>query len=937
MVLETKKRNIISVALVFCITTILFFSGILSSLENGLLDLKFQWTKQRQASNEIVLVEIDTKSLQALPEWPWPRDFYSMLLQRLFENGVNDVVIDIDLSSSFTYDGDRLLAETLANYGDNIALPIFKQNDTFANDGLTSSITKPLDIFLDHVSLASINVTPDTDGKIRKFDSYDNFGDETIPSVAYYFARDLSNVPKSFYIDYSIDASSIPRVSFIDIFRNKFDSSLIKGKHIIIGATALELKDIINAPVLNAIPGPLLHTLAYESISQDRMLFRTNSTFTVLILFIVVAITTPLLNRYQWKKGLFICLTGGCAVIAATTLTQNSFPVIINCVPWIVGILLTFFIETFSHIDMQTILVSSQRAQIHDQDTLMKSIVDNSFDGIFTITSNGLIKSINPAGESMFKYHATEIIGKNISTIIPELCNSIIDEGYDNAVSLYCGTKEVTGIKSTNRNFPLELAITDLNTGNENIFICAARDITERKRQTAALEHNATHDELTQLPNRRLLRDRINHTLLVNKRHDATLALLVMDLDNFKDINDTLGHHIGDKLLQEVAKRLSGLLRDSDTVARLGGDEFAVLLPEIANSNDIYTIAEKIVQSIETSFVINDLKLHVGISVGCVISPDHGEDVNTLLQRGDVAMYSAKRTNLHYATYDFSQDNNSVRQLALRGELKHAIENEELALYFQPKINTRSKQISSVEVLVRWLHPEYGYMPPDEFIPMAEQTGLITPLTKWVLSRAIAQCAIWQNQGTQISVAVNLSAKDLMDSNLPATLNSIIKQNCVDPKMIVLEITESHIMDNPTRALKTLNRLHDMGLKITIDDFGTGYSSLAYIKKLPIDELKIDKSFVTSMATNKSDYAIVRSTIELAHNLDLEVVAEGVETEETFDLLSKLGCDTAQGYLFSKPVPQEDLIEWLSLSIWGINSELERIKNKSVNNLADSA
>jgi len=431
--------------------------------------------------------------------------------------------------------------------------------------------------------------------------------------------------------------------------------------------------------------------------------------------------------------------------------------------------------------------------------------------------------------------------------------------------------------------------------------------------ETAALEHQALHDPLTNLPNRTLLHDRLQQAILGGQRDTAPQALLVMDLDHFKEINDTLGHHIGDLLLEQVSARLSELLRKSDTVARLGGDEFAVLLPD-ADVEHAKQIAEKIIKALNEPFVTEGHHLGVGISIGIVQYPLHGEDANTLIQRADVAMYVAKRTNSGFAVYDPKKDRHSLERLALMSELRSAIDLGALELHFQPKVCTNSRRTVSIEALVRWRHPDRGFIAPIEFIPLAEQTGLIRPLDLWVVNEAMRQLAEWQEQGQTLSIAVNLSVRSLHDLKLPNQLAAMIDAWDVPPSSLIMEVTESAIMADPLQVRQNLVRLDAMGLQISIDDFGTGYSSLAYLKQLPVDEIKIDRSFITHMTTDENDAIIVRATIELAHNLGLRVVAEGVETKETLDLLTTLRCDTIQGYFICRPLPATDVARWLEQS-----------------------
>jgi diguanylate cyclase (GGDEF)-like protein/PAS domain S-box-containing protein len=438
-----------------------------------------------------------------------------------------------------------------------------------------------------------------------------------------------------------------------------------------------------------------------------------------------------------------------------------------------------------------------------------------------------------------------------------------------------------------------------------------AEDVTERVRAEADLRHRILHDGLTGLPNRVLLRDRLKHVLRTARREHTPFALLLLDLDRFKDVNDALGHQAGDALLRLMGRRLEGVMREVDTLARLGGDEFAIVLPGIDEAG-ARLVATRLLLTLEEPFELNGSSLDVGGSLGVAVYPQHGDDAEVFLQRADIAMYVAKRAGGGYAVYEPKHDHHSPERLALHSELRNGIDRDELVLHYQPKFACHDGKLVGVEALVRWAHPRRALLSPDEFIPLAEQSGLIVPLTRWVLDAAVRQCRRWQDDGQNIPIAVNLSMRDLHDSNIMDTIENLLTRWRVAPHLLRVEITESSLMTDPERALATVARLYSLGVHIAIDDFGTGYSSLAYLKKLPVDELKIDRSFVSEMCSDASDYAIVRSTIDLAHNLGLHVVAEGVEDAATWQLLTDLGCDEAQGYHLGRPGLPAALTTWLA-------------------------
>ncbi len=456
---------------------------------------------------------------------------------------------------------------------------------------------------------------------------------------------------------------------------------------------------------------------------------------------------------------------------------------------------------------------------------------------------------------------------------------------------------------------------------------------TEMRRQVhsrqVALEHQALHDALTLLPNRTLLLDRLQHAITTAQREQSNLALLMMDLDRFKEINDTLGHQIGDRLLQEVGRRLLDTVRESDTVARLGGDEFALVLNG-ADAEQARRIASKTLDMLEDVFRIEGNHLYVGASLGIAVFPQHGASAQTLIQRADVAMYVAKRNKLRQSLYDPNQDQHSVGRLSLMTDLREAIDEGALELHYQPLLDIGSTLVTGFEALLRWHHPKFGKIAPDEIIPLAEQTGLIQPLTHWVLEHAIKTCAAWRHEYPDLGIAVNLSAHNLQDARLLEHLSIYLERHDLPAQFLTLELTESAMMADPEDGLRILNEIDAKGIAIAVDDFGTGFSSLAYLKQLPVDKLKIDKSFVRQMCQDDNDAVIVRSTIDLAHNLGLRVVAEGVEDRETWDLLQILRCDEAQGYHMSPPMAEDAVRDWLPAHYLGTSRKVCPIRPHAV-------
>jgi diguanylate cyclase (GGDEF)-like protein/PAS domain S-box-containing protein len=479
---------------------------------------------------------------------------------------------------------------------------------------------------------------------------------------------------------------------------------------------------------------------------------------------------------------------------------------------------------------------------------------------------------------------------------------------------------EATAQRKDGQEFELEIQLVPVEDGGQlTHWVAFLRDVTDSRNEIVALRHQAMHDGLTDLPNRMMLFDRLADALEAARSDGRLIALLLMDLDRFKEVNDTFGHHFGDVLLKQVAFRLRNQLHVDDTVARLGGDEFAIVLTSALDPNAVAMTARRILNSLQQPFVVEGQVLEVGASIGIALYPQHGSDARTLMRRADVAMYATKQSNAGFTFHERDEPESRVPdQLSLVVEMRTAIERNEFELYYQPKRHLHSGLVTRVEVLIRWNHPRRGLLMPVSFVPIAERTGLIKPMTDWILDKALQQCREWQDAGAPIHVAVNVSAKSLLEETLPSKVQSLLDKWNIDPRFLKIEITESSIMADPAHALAIMSMLQSMGVRLSVDDFGTGYSSLTHLRELPIDEIKIDKAFVLGMLTSDADAAIVRTVIDLAHNLGKQVCAEGVENAETLRRLEEMGCDLAQGYFISHAIPAAALMTWLTENSWGL-------------------
>ena len=561
-----------------------------------------------------------------------------------------------------------------------------------------------------------------------------------------------------------------------------------------------------------------------------------------------------------------------------------------------------FYVGTFSDI---TVRQQVEKA-LHDAKEKFQSLVESSSDWIWEVDVNGVYTYASPKVKDLLGYEPDEMIGKTPFDLMPPEEKLRAGRIFEEATG---EKKPFSGIENSNLHKDGHLVILETSgvpvfdkTGEFCGYRGVDRDITDRKRYESQIERQANYDELTGLANRNLFQDRLSQALVYAHRHESGLAVLFIDLDNFKHINDSLGHDSGDLLLTQVATRLSGSVHEGDTVTRQGGDEFVLILSEDA---DVQAVTQEILKAMSESFDINGRELRITCSIGIACYPKDGEDQQTLLKNADAAMYRAKELGRNNAQYYAAGMNiKAMERLELENGLYHALTRNEFLLHYQPQVDLRTGEIVGMEALVRWLHPERGLVSPAIFIPVAEDSGLIVSLGEWVLRTACTQNKAWQLAGLKpISVAVNLSALQFRQPDLVERVADILRETELDPTCLELELTESLVMQDVEKTIATLSRLKAMGIKLSIDDFGTGYSSLSYLKRFPIDTLKIDQSFVRDITTDPDDAAIAKSIISMAHDMQLRVIAEGVETEAQKSFLSLRRCDEMQGYFFSRPVP----------------------------------
>jgi len=555
---------------------------------------------------------------------------------------------------------------------------------------------------------------------------------------------------------------------------------------------------------------------------------------------------------------------------------------------------------------MRVRLVETARSEAHE-----KAIIQSVAAAIVTINAKGLIESFNSSAESTFGYSSENMHNKPFKNLLSTEYQQQFDTILENPSMRV--QQELIGLRQSGEKFPLLLSFSEAMVENDRFFTMILQDITKQREFVTDLEYLATHDALTGLANRSLLYRSLAEEINIARANQGLLAVMFLDLDRFKSVNDTLGHATGDLLVQKVAERLMTCIRKNDLVARIGGDEFALILTQLRNVADVTHIAEKILAHITTPYALEGHEIYVFGSIGISIFPSHDQTSENLLQKADIAMYHAKQNGGNrYVIYDLHAHRLNPARLTLESKLRRAVAANELNVLYQPKIDLQRGTIIGFEALCRWNDAELGPIAPSEFIPLAEETWLIEPIFEFVLKTACQMMAALQAKIQQpLSIAVNLSGRQIQNKNLPNTIAQTLQSTGLAASDLELEITESVIVQQSQAVNTTLQELKQLGLKISIDDFGTGYSSLSYLKHLPVDMLKIDRAFISSMSNQPKDRAIVTTIIEMAHQLNMHVLAEGVETKEQVHFLQELNCDQAQGFYFSEPIPQSQIEELL--------------------------
>lgn len=897
--------------------------GLFEFLDRKFQDLRFLANTQ-PATGDVVVIEIDAWSLAEFNGWPWPRKHFATAIENLSAAGAEQISFDVDFSSYSDFENDKLLGDAIAASNSEIVLPIFQQLTSSAGNSTEVMTSRPLSQFEKNASLAAINIFPSSDGMAREMNYHHVIDGGVFPLLATKLADDGAARfyhRTAYWIDYGIDPTTIPSLSMADVIRGRFDPAAVNGKQVLIGATAVSLGDQLSVPVHLILPGVYVHALGYESLAQQRAMQPLGPIPTFAMILLLVAMIAVLSRDLSLLRGHAVGFGFTILIVSASVVIQEAVPIVIDIAPMIAAVVVSYYVTIYLKVYAQTMRLLFQSSDIRRKEKMIHNLVENTTVGIISMDVKGKIETINKSAAAMFGNDRSAIIGANIDTVVRR---EDISEGRISDYLTYLpvtGTQEVIGHRKDESEFPAEITFSKVDVDDDIVMTAFINDITIRKHQEETLQYRASHDSLTGLLNRDAFSKELDKFIVDAAENGGDLSVFLLDLDRFKEVNDTLGHPTGDILLQLVAARLRTKASDNAILARFGGDEFAILLRNVADVAIVQEFAETVLKQVREPFDLDDISLEVGGSIGAAIFPAHGDTADDLIQRADIAMYAAKQQQTGYSIYSPEADANSLRNLTLTGDLRRAIETDELELAFQPKVLVSDRQVYGVEVLSRWFRPGHGQISPDEFVTHAEQTGLIFPMTEWVLDQALEEASAWRLMGYDLNLAVNLSARLLSHSGVMPLVMSLLKKWEYPAERLILEITENALVANPKEAMAMVERFASLGIRVSIDDFGTGYSSLAYLKTLKVQELKIDKSFVLNLTNDESDRKIVKAVIGLAHDLSLSVVAEGIETVEALAELDRLGCDIGQGYLFGRPMPGPEFVDWMKSSEWGIKDQ----------------
>ena len=812
---------------------------------------------------------------------------------------MQDIALDVDFSTPSDAASDKNFAEALQSAGGSVVLPSFQQPGT---DRTTLHINRPLPQFTEHSWPALVNVEVGSDGLVRRYPFGEKLDGKFVPSMAAVLAGQYAEKRAPFLIDFSIRTAAIPKVSFVDVLQgDKATLQKLKGKKVIIGGTALELGDRFSVPNGAIVSGPVLQTLAAESLLQNRALQWSSSLVTLAGLCGLALIMMLSWRRVSAGKRVAMLLGMAVAVEAFAFALQAAFPLILDTSLFHLAIVVYIATIALDEIDIRDLLgrVAESRFQ---------RVAMSLGDGLICTDSNYLITVWNPGATAIFGYQPDEMIGRPFDTICArDAALAVSAFSIRNATEKAAGTViEFDGRRSNGEVFPVEASFSGWQGTDGLQFGAILRDISVRKREAERIRYLAEYDSLTGLINRNTLHAGLAAMIAKAEGDSGEVALLVLGLDGFQQINDMLGHTAGDLVLCAVSERLA-TMAGTGTVARLSGDEFAIALAMDDLGESVSALAERIGAAFEAPLLGGTRQHRVRVTIGAAVFPAGGRSADELLSNSHLALSRAKAIKRGgHVLFEDSIRRELETRLTLEAELVLAAERNEFELFYQPQLHLADNGLIGAEALIRWRHPVRGLVSPAEFMPVVNTSPISEAIAEWVLETACAKAAAWERSGRKLRIGVNLSPSQFQSGDLANSVAQALARTGLSPTSLELEVTEDILLHDEQGALNTFLKIQALGVRIVFDDFGTGYASLSYLKKFPLDGLKIDRSFVFGLLANPDDAAIVNSTIGLSKQLGLSVIAEGIENRATADFLVSMGCEEGQGYFFGRPMPAAD-------------------------------
>jgi diguanylate cyclase (GGDEF)-like protein/PAS domain S-box-containing protein len=889
--------------LVVIALAVVLASGWHDALRNALSDLRFA-SLHRRASGDVVVVAIDAPSIEQVGVWPWPRLIHANLIRQLEKAGVRDIAFDVDFSTPSDAASDLEFAAALQDAAGSVLLPAFKQPGA---DAGPIHINRPLKPFAGQSWTAIVNVAVEPDGRVREYPYGTKLDGDFVPSMAAVLAEKYDSKDAPFLIDFSIRAASVPKVSYIDVLRGDAATfEKLKDKKVVIGGTALELGDRFSIPNGDIVSGPVLLILAAESILQNRTLHWTSDVVTLIGLGIITLAMMLAWRRMPAGRRAMILVGMALAAEMIAILLQAFFPFILDTSLWHMTIAVYLAAIALDEIDFRGVLgrIAESRFQ---------RIAMSLGDGLVCTDQDGLITVWNPGAEAIFGYHSAEIVGQPFDVIraggaVGSSGSFSIRDAARSACKPGDSVMQFEGRRKNGEVFPVEASFSGWQGIEGFQYGAVLRDISLRKREAERIRYLAEHDSLTGLANRYTLNAGLSAMISSAEKISGEVALLVLGLDGFHQINDLLGHSFGDLVLRAVSDRLAAEAGRDALVARLSGDEFAIAIPCAVLGGTAARFAECLARTFDRPIVAAAREQSIRISIGVAVYPHDGDNGDELLSNGHLALSRAKAARRGgHAMFEGAIRQELEAQLTLEVELSRAVERGEFELFYQPQVNLADGHLIGAEALIRWRHPERGLISPGEFMPAVNASSVSKRIARWVLETACRQARRWELAGHCVRVGVNLSPSQLHSGDLANSVADVLAATGLSPSLLELEVTEDILLRDEERVQDLFRRIRQLGVRLVFDDFGTGYASLTYLKKFPLDGLKIDRSFVMELLTDSGDAAIVSSTIGLSKQLGLSVIAEGIENRATCNFLATMGCEEGQGYFFSPPLPVAEL------------------------------